>query len=127
MIKAQTVHVEDYAKSLDSNIKGIYEKFAEHGASLGSEVVKIIARANVIEESVSIQVNELRNVADEITAQLDSIEKSLKEQVSSLNSSSNSAIGDIQSVVNTFEQNADKMRNLANDIVDQAKACGSIV
>jgi len=127
LIKAQTVHVEDYAKSLDSNIKGIYEKFAEHGASLGSEVDKIIARANVIEESVSIQVNELRNVADEITAQLDSVEKSLKEQVSSLNSSSNSAIGDIQSVVNTFEQNADKMRNLANDIVDQAKACGSIV
>lgn len=127
LIKAQTVHVEDYAKSLDSNIKGIYEKFAEHGASLGSEVDKIIARANVIEESVSIQVNELRNVADEITAQLDSVEKSLKEQVSSLNSSSSSAIGDIQSVVNTFEQNADKMRNLANDIVDQAKACGSIV
>ena len=127
LIKAQTVHVEDYAKSLDSNIKGIYEKFAEHGTSLGSEVDKIIARANVMEEGVSIQVNELKSVADDITTQLNGVGKVLKDQIDTLNSSSNGAITNIQTVINTFEKNTDKMRDLANDIVDQAKTCGNIV
>lgn len=99
LLKSQTLHVDEYAASLDENIRDIYKKFAEHGEVLSGEVDKIIARSNVIEESISVQVNDLKNVAEDITTSLDTIETTLKAQFENLDNRSDSAINSIQKLL----------------------------
>ena len=123
ILKSQTLRVNEYAESLDENIREVYKKFAEHGESLGGEVDKIIARSNVIEESISIQVNELKSVAEEITGALDTIETTLTAQFNNLDNRSDSAVESIQKAVAVFENNAEKMQNIADAATQQTISC----
>lgn len=127
LLKSQTLRVDEYAASLDENIREIYKKFAEHGEALGGEVDKIIARSNVIEESISIQVNELKNVAEDITGSLDTIETTLNARFNTLDSRSGDAVESIQKVANAFEENTEKLQTSAEEAAKQTAAYGDMI
>ena len=127
LLKSQTLHVDEYAASLDENIRDIYKKFAEHGEVLSGEVDKIIARSNVIEESISVQVNDLKNVAEDITTSLDTIETSLKAQFENLDNRSDSAINSIQKVVDAVEEKTEKLKSYTDNANQQTSICADNV
>lgn len=127
LLKSQTLRVDEYAAALDENIRDIYKKFAEHGEALGDEVDKIISRSNVIEESISIQVNELKNVAEEISGSLGTIETTLNAQFNNLDSRGENAVSSVQKVVDAFEENARKLQASAEEAVRQASECGNAI
>lgn len=127
LLKSQTLRVDEYATSLDENIRDIYKKFAEHGEALGGEVDKIISRSNVIEESISIQVNELKNVAEEITGSLDTIETTLNARFNTLDSRSDDAVSSIKKVVDAFETNTEKLQASAEEAARQTTAYGDAI
>ncbi|MBR1649039.1 MAG: hypothetical protein IJ689_05515 [Alphaproteobacteria bacterium] len=124
ILKSQTLRVNEYAQSLDENIREVYKKFAEHGEALGGEVDKIITRSNVIEESISIQVNELKNVAEDITSTLNGIDTNLSAQLDNLGSHSQSAVSELERVVGAFENSAEKLHTAADSAAQQAISCG---
>lgn len=124
LLKSQTDQVNEYADALDANIREIYKKFAEHGDALESEVDKIISRSNVIEESISIQVNELKNVAENINESLGTVETTLGAQFENLDNRSNEAVGSIQKVIDEVEDKTERMLALTDDASSRATACG---
>ena len=125
LLKSQTLNVNEYAASLDENIRDVYKKFSEHGEALGAEVDKIISRSNVVSESISIQVNEMKNVAEEITTALGTVETSLGTQLNNLGTRSGEAIDNIQKAVAAVEENTEKLREVTNNAVEDTTNCSN--
>ena len=116
-------HIDNLDKRSDSFIK----KFGEHGEMIEAEVEKVLARANVIEESVSVQVNELNGVADSIFDNMKAVEESVKTQVSGLETATDEAIVNIHNVVETLEKETARLQEItASSVVKTTEAADDI-
>ena len=117
VLRAQGQLVLNHIDNLDKRAEGFMKKFDEHNETIGAEVDKVLARANVIEESVSVQVNELSGVADNILEHMKTVEDSIKAQVSGLEKVTDEAIVNMHNVVETVEKETAKLQEVADNSV----------
>ena len=109
LLNSQTSLVAKHIGSLENKTDSLSQKFVQQGEILGVEVDKILVRANVIEETISLQVNELTNVADDITNTLKTVEDTIKDQVSTLETQSLKANANLNDCVENLSENAQKL------------------
>ncbi len=117
VLRSQGQLVLNHIDNLDKRADGFMKKFDEHNDMIEVEVEKVLARANVIEESVSVQVNELSGVADNILDNMKTVEEGIKIQVAGLERATDEAIVNIHNVVETVEKETAKLQEIADNSV----------
>lgn len=85
-LRGQSKFILDHIESLGKQNDALSKSFSRQGEFLAAEVDKVMARANVIEESISNQVRELEGVSDHILDSLNNVSSGIDEKLPRLNS-----------------------------------------
>ena len=118
-LRSQSQFVIDHVDLLEKRSDELTKTFVGHREEITVEVDKVIARANVINESVSMQVRELSKVADEIDGIMKSTEDSISTAADSLAAKSEAVVGDITAVVNVVEDETVKVEALSGRYISK--------
>lgn len=81
LIETRGQKTVEYAENMDNSIQEVYRKISEHSDLFVNEAEKIIAQTALVEDNISSQANELKNIADTVAESLRSAEDSLKFRV----------------------------------------------
>ena len=86
LIETRGQKTVEYAENMDNSIQEVYRKISEHSDLFVNEAEKIIAQTALVEDNISSQANELKNIADTVAESLRSAEDSLIPVLTTLTS-----------------------------------------
>lgn len=120
VMKSQTDTVEAYLTKMDREASNLSSKFRVHNELIAQEVDKVIARANLIAETVSVQVDELEDVSDKISNNLKVVENNIDNSISLIDSKSMDITSEMKQIVREFEINTNRMGDLAEQTIEKS-------
>ena len=115
-------HLDDGISRIDGTLRGQSKFIVDHIESLNKQndaLSKNMARANVIEESISNQVRELEGVSDHILESLNNVSGSISEKASNLEQNAGSAVSRINEVVGALDNEVAKLGALTDITVEK--------
>ncbi len=120
LVEVRSRQAVEYAEAMDGGMQEVYRKIAEHSDLFASEAEKIIAQTALVENNISAQADELKNISDTVSESLRNAEASLTAGFDDLDERSTQAVQNLREVVDTVKV---KTENL---ITFTDVACGKL-
>ncbi len=109
----QKATIDNYMSGLDDFSNDLTDKFNTHNRQLSAEVDKIVSRANLIDETIAIQVQNLQGLSDKITSDVKAVENNLNKSADNISGTSAGIIKNMTDVVLMSEESNNKMSALS--------------
>lgn len=122
VLNGQTEVVESYLNKIDESAENLSNKFTSHSKLVAGEVDKIIARSNLIEETVAVQVNQLQGVSDKIHGNIREVERNLDAGIANVENKASEIIRHMDSIVTEGEQSTERLSSLSEQSIGSAGA-----
>ena len=122
LIETRGQKTVEYAENMDNSIQEVYRKISEHSDLFVNEAEKIIAQTALVEDNISSQANELKNIADTVAESLRSAEDSLNSGFDDLDERSSKAVENLREVVDTVKVKTENLITFTDSACDKINA-----
>lgn len=122
LIETRGQKTVEYAENMDNSIQEVYRKISEHSDLFVNEAEKIIAQTALVEDNISSQASELKNIADTVAESLRTAEDSLNSGFDDLDERSSKAVENLREVVDTVKVKTENLITFTNSACDKINA-----
>lgn len=122
VLTGQTETVEGYLSKINESAENLTDKFNVHSRVIAGEVDKVIARSNLIEETVAVQVNQLQGISEKISTEVKTVERNLDDSIDSIESKAHTVIGHMSTIVAESEKNTSRLAALSEQGINDSTA-----
>ena len=115
---ALTKHNNDlsaFVKLLDEQADDVNKKFTEHGEFVSQEVDKLMVRGSSLEESIALQISNLKGVSDQALASMTTVEHALLDHSSKLGEVVAAANDDLLTYTDALYEKTVKFEDLSSE------------
>ena len=110
--------------TLDEHADSVNKKLSDHGDILAQEIDKLMVRSSNLEDSITIQINNLNNISDQAINAMQKVDKELENNIDSLQNKALVANGDLSSYIKTLEEKTEALQKLVTEAMEQASMVG---
>ncbi len=109
----------EYAENMDDSIQTACRQIAEHSNDFVNEAEKIIAQTSIVENNISTQAHELKNIADTLSACLHNTETSLNTGFENMDERSSQVIDKLREAVDIMQMKTENLITFAKTACDK--------
>ena len=117
----------DLISAMDKGADNINKKLSSYGDNLAQEIDKLMIRGRNLEETISIQVNNLNDVSFQAVNSMQKVDIALEDRVSLLQQQSETATKELYNYIDSIEKQSTSLSNLSNNINEQSVATADIL
>ncbi len=127
ILKKQTGFVNEHVAKLNKNSDELAEKFGAHSVIMAQEVDQIMTRAASIEESIAVQVNELKGISSHVAQEMEKIEENIREQAEKLSGAADDAAANVSDAIVSFNDASLSLQSSAQKSVENINQAEAVL
>ena len=111
-------------RAFDKQATDVNKKLANHGEILAQEIDKLMVRSSNLQDSISIQVDNLNNVSNQVIASMQKVDTSIENNVDALQIKSDQANADLVTYIDNLSDKIDVLKKLGSEVMADSEKAG---
>ena len=111
--------MNSFIKALSDKADDVNRKFLSHSDTVAQEIEKLMVRTSNLEDSINIQVSNIKDASFKTIDSMQNIETALNDNISILNEKVSVANSDIMTYIEMLKEKSQEFENISSDSSDK--------